>query len=83
MLTLTKDTVNFMAYGGQIIRIVGVKDMILTCGALQFHVTVPRYSATVPRYIKPLLGLPDRIKLGFVHLGGTCCSARGHRAQRV
>ncbi len=52
--------VNLVAYGGQIIRTICVTDVNFTCGTLQFHV--------VDSDVKPLLGLRDSVKLGFVHL---------------
>ncbi len=53
--------VNLVAYGGQIIRTLGVTDVNFTCGTLELHV--------VDSDVKPLLGLRDSIKLGFLHLG--------------
>ncbi|RXN39425.1 dynein heavy chain axonemal [Labeo rohita] len=53
--------VNLVAYGGQIIQTLGVTNVNFTCGTLQFHV--------VDSDVKPLLGLRDSVKLGFVQLG--------------
>lgn len=53
--------VNLVAYGGQIVRTLALTDLNFTCGTLKFHV--------VDSDVKPLLGLRDSIKLGFLQLG--------------
>ncbi|KAL2096307.1 hypothetical protein ACEWY4_008455 [Coilia grayii] len=53
--------VNLVAYGGQVIRTMGDATVNFTCGTLQFHI--------VNGDMKPLLGLTDSVKLGFVKPG--------------
>lgn len=52
---------NLVVYGGHIIQTLGAADVEFTCGPLQFQV--------VDRNIKPLLGLRDSVKLGYVTFG--------------
>lgn len=53
--------VNLVANGGQIIRTMGMAAVHFTCRTLHFHV--------VDSDVKPLLGLTDSVRLGFVKLG--------------
>ena len=53
--------VNLVAYGGHIIQTLGVADMNFSCGLLQFQV--------VDRNVKPLLGLRESVRLGYVTFG--------------
>lgn len=53
--------VNHVAYGGHTIKTLGVTNVNFSCGALQFHL--------VDSDVKPILGLQDSVKLGFVQLG--------------
>lgn len=52
---------NLVAYGGHIIQTLGVADMNFSCGLLQFQV--------VDRNVRPLLGLRDSVRLGYVTFG--------------
>lgn len=49
---------NLVSYGGHIIQTLGAADVNFTCGLLQFQV--------VDRNVKPLLGLRDSVRLGYV-----------------
>ncbi len=52
---------NLVAYGGHIIQTLGAADVNFACGLLQFQ--------AVDRNVKPLLGLRDSVKLGYVTFG--------------